>query len=95
MGVLKQEDLAALREAFRRLETSVSNSDLASVEAATSDLRDLMANFGVTAPVVQERDLQLVRELDAASGDLSALLASRLRAFQLAISAWQAPEPGR
>jgi hypothetical protein len=95
MGVLKQEDLVVLREAFRRLEAAVSNSDLASVEAATSELRDLMINFGVPAPIVQERDLPLVRELDAASDDLSALLASRLRAFQLAISAWQVPEPGR
>ena len=73
MGVLKEEDLGALRDAFRRLESAVSVSD----------------------PVVQERDLHLVRQLDDATDDLAALLASRLRAFQLAISAWQGPEPRR
>jgi hypothetical protein len=95
MGVLKEEDLVALRDAVCRLESAVSVSDLSSVEAATSELRDLMSSFGVPAPVVQERDLHLVRQLDDASDDLAALLASRLRAFQLAISAWQGPEPRR
>ena len=95
MGVLKEEDLLALRDAFRRLEEAVSVSDLPSVEVATVQLRDLMSSLGVAEPVVQERDLALVRQLDAASEDLSALLASRLRAFQLAITAWQGPEPGR
>jgi hypothetical protein len=95
MGVLREEDLILLREAFRRLEDAVSISDLPSVEAATTQLRDLMSSLGVAEPAVQERDLQLVRELDAASEDISAVLASRLRAFQLAITAWQGPEPGR
>ena len=95
MGVSKEEDLLALREAFRRLETAVSVSDLPSVEAATIQLRDLMSSLGVAEPAVQKHDLELVRQLDAASGDLAELLASRLRAFQLAITAWQGPEPGR
>jgi hypothetical protein len=95
MGAVKEEDLVALREAFRRLETAVSISDLPSVESATAELRDLMIRVGVASSVVQERDLALVRQLDAASEDLSALLDSRLRAFQLAISAWQGPESGR
>jgi len=95
MGVLKEQDLLALRETFRRLEEAVSISDLPAVEAATVQLRDLMSSLGVAEPAVQDRDIELVRQLDAASGDLSALLASRLRAFQLAIAAWQGPEPGR
>ena len=95
MQVLQEDYLVALRESFRKLEDAVAGSNIASVEAATTHLRELMARVGVGDPTVLERDVTLVREVDASSEDLSALLASRLRAFKLALAAWQSPDPGR
>ncbi len=92
--VLKEDDLIGLRDAFRELERAVLVADLGSVEAATSNLRGLMDRVGVSESVATQ-DLMLLRDLDASSGDLSALLESRLRAFKLAIAAWQGPDPGR
>jgi len=92
--VLKEDDLVSLRDAFRELERAVHVSDLASVEAATFNLRNLLAQVGV-ADSVATQDLSFLRDLDASSGDLSALLESRLRAFKIAIAAWQGPDPGR
>jgi len=92
---MKDSDLLALRDAFRKLEEAVMASNIASVEAATFHLRSLMERFGSVAPVVLERDIALVRQVDASSEHASALLASRLRAFDIAIAAWQGPDPGR
>jgi hypothetical protein len=92
--VLKEEDLVGLRDAFRELEQAVAISDLASVESATMRLRDLMDRVGASNAVL-ESDRSLLRDLDSTSGDVSALLDSRLRAFKLAIAAWQGPAPGR
>jgi len=95
MQVLQEDYLVALRDAFRKLEDAISVSNLASVESATNHLRELMARVGLGDPTVLERDVALVRAVDASSEDLAALLASRLRAFKLALAAWQSPDPGR
>ena len=85
----------ALREAFRRMEAAVIASDLSSVDSAADDIRTLMAQFGDVAPSVLERDVSLFRQVDASSENASDILASRLRAFEIAIAAWQGPDPGR
>ena len=93
--VLQESDLLALRDAFRRLESAVAASDLPSVDSATSHLRSLMERVGEVEPSVLERDIALVRQADAAGENASAILASRLRAFEIAIAAWQGPDPRR
>ena len=93
--VLQESDLLALRDAFRRLEAAVTASDLSSVDSATSHLRSLMERVGDVAPSVLERDIASVRQADAAGESASAILASRLRAFEIAIAAWQSPDPRR
>lgn len=95
MQVLQEDYLVALRDAFNRLEHAVSVSDIASVETTTVQLRELMGHVGVAEPVVSECDLALLRQVNASGEELSALLASRLRAFKLALAAWQGPDPGR
>jgi len=85
----------ALRDAFRRLEAALAASDLPTVDSAASHLRSLMEPFGGVAPSVLERDIALVRQVDASCEIASDILASRLRAFEIAISAWQSPDPGR
>jgi hypothetical protein len=93
--VLQGSDLLALRDSFRKLEAAVAASDLASVDSAASELRSLMERFGGVAPSVLERDIAMVRQVDASSESVSAILASRLRAFEIAIAAWQDPDPRR
>lgn len=95
MQVLQESDLFDLRNAFRKLEEAVMASNLAAVDSAVSHLRALMERFGDVAPAVLERDVALVRQIDASGEHTSELLASRLRAFELAIAAWQGPVPGR
>ena len=85
----------ALRDAFRRLESAVAASDLPSVDSAADHLRSLMEPFGGVAPSILEQDVALLRQLDGSSENISAILASRLRAFEIAIAAWQSPDPGR
>jgi len=93
--VLQESDLLALREAFRRMEAAVIASDLSSVDSAANHLRSLIAQFEDLAPSVLERDIPLFRQVDASSENASDILASRLRAFEIAIAAWQGPDPGR
>lgn len=95
MQVLQEDYLVALRDAFRKLEEAVSVSNLALVESATVHLRELMGRVGAGGSAVLERDVALLRQVDESGEELSALLASRLRAFKLALAAWQSPDPGR
>ena len=93
--VLQEDYIVALRDAFRELENAVAISDLAAVESVTTSLNELMSRVGVSDPSISDSDLTLLRQVDASSEDLSVLLASRLRAFKLALAAWQGPDPGR
>jgi C4-dicarboxylate-specific signal transduction histidine kinase len=95
MQVLQESDLFDLRDAFRKLEEAVMASNLAAVDSAVSNLRGLMDRFQDITPAVLERDVALIRQIDASGEHTSAVLASRLRAFDLAIAAWQDPVPGR
>ena len=95
MQVLQESDLFDLRDAFRKLEEAVMASNLAAVDSAVSNLRGLMDRFQDITPAVLERDVALIRQIDALGEHTSAVLASRLRAFDLAIAAWQDPVPGR
>ena len=95
MQVLQESDLFDLRDAFRKLEEAVMASNLAAVDSAVSNLRGLMDRVQDITPAVLERDVALIRQIDASGEHTSAVLASRLRAFDLAIAAWQDPVPGR
>lgn len=92
-SVQPSSDLLALREVFSQLGRALAVSDLSGVEASTEALRRFLAKEG---PAQRENvDQALVKELDLASADVAALLASRLRAYDSAIAAWREAEESK
>ncbi len=89
-SVQNSSDLLALREVFAQLGRAIAVSDLSGVEASTEALRRFLATEGPAKRSSVDRDL--VEQLDLASADVAALLASRLRAYDSAISAWREAE---
>ena len=83
-------EFLALREVFAQLGRAIAVSDLPAVEASTEALRRFIAETGETFP--EGLDRSLVEDLDMASADVAALLASRLRAYDSAIAAWREAE---
>ncbi len=86
---MHQPDLLALREVFAQLGQAIAVSDLPALEASTEALRDYLARGASGFP---EKDRALVAELDRMSEELAHALASRLRAYDLAITAWRETE---
>ena len=86
-------DLISLRDAVTQLGRAIAVSDLAVVEASTAQIKLLIERAHEASPFAGERHLAIVKELDATSQDIETLLASRLRAFDMAIAAWRDPDP--
>jgi len=91
--MFQNSDLIALRDAVTQLGRSIEVSDLASVEASTARIKDLLTYDFSAEPQIMANLKPLVEEVAACSEELAALLASRLRAFDIAIAAWRDPDP--
>ncbi len=89
-----EEDLLSLREAVTQLGRAIAVSDLALVESATAQIKALVERANASGGEARESQRALIQELEGASQEIETLLASRLRAFDIAIAAWRTPEPG-
>ena len=83
-------ELLALREAFAQLGRAIAVSDLENIEASTEALRGFLARMQDVSP--EGLDRSTLEQLDLASADVADLLASRLRAYDMAIAAWRETE---
>ena len=63
------------------------------VEASTAQIKLLIDQANAEAPLTRDSQLALIQALDASSQEIEAVLASRLRAFDIAIAAWRDPDP--
>ena len=90
----QDSDLLALRDAVTQLGRAIVVGDLALVEACTAQIKLLIEQANTLAPLTRESQLALIQALDASSQEIEAVLASRLRAFDIAIAAWRDPDPG-
>jgi len=64
------------------------------VEAATAQIKLLVDQANAQGEAARESQRALLQQLEAASQEIETVLASRLRAFDIAIAAWRAPEAG-
>jgi hypothetical protein len=83
-------EFLALREAFAQLGRAIAVSDLDNIEASTEALRGFIARMQDVSP--DGLDRAALEQIDLASADVAELLASRLRAYDLAIAAWREAE---
>ena len=90
----QDSDLLALRDAVTQLGRAIAVGDLALVEASTAQIKLLIDQANAEAPLTRDSQLALIQALDASSQEIEAVLASRLRAFDIAIAAWRDPDPG-
>ena len=90
----QDSDLLALRDAVTQLGRAIVVGDLALVETCTAQIKLLIEQANTLAPLTRESQLALIKALDASSQEIEAVLASRLRAFDIAIAAWRDPDPG-
>ena len=90
---LQDSELFALRDAVAQLGRALAVSDLAAVEASTAQIKGLVEGDGAFA--ADRSQLPLIQKVDASTQEIATLLASRLRAFDIAIAAWREPDAGR
>ena len=83
-------EFLALREAFAQLGRAIAVSDLENIEASTEALRGFLARMQDVSP--GDLDRAALEQIDLASADVADLLASRLRAYDMAIAAWREAE---
>lgn len=89
-SVSTMSEFLALREAFAQLGRAIAVSDLDNIEASTEALRGFIARMQDVSP--EGLDRAALEQIDLASADVAELLASRLRAYDLAIAAWREAE---
>ena len=89
-SVSNVSEFLALREAFAQLGRAIAVSDLENIEASTEALRGFMARMQDVAP--EGLDRAALEQIDLASANVAELLASRLRAYDMAIAAWREAE---
>jgi hypothetical protein len=88
----QDQQLLALRDCFTQLQKAVTRSDLEMVERATSELYALLEGATQLDADAIRAQHALVEEVSALSAEVEALLASRLHAYDLAMSAWHKAE---
>jgi len=88
----QDQQLLALRDCFAQLQQAITRSDLETVERATGELHALMEGATMLDADAIRAQRGLVEEVSSLSADVEALLASRLNAFDLAMSAWHQAE---
>ena len=89
-SVSNVSEFLALREAFAQLSRAIAVSDLENIEASTEALRGFMTRMRDVTP--EGVDRAALEQIDLASADVAELLASRLRAYDMAIAAWREAE---
>ena len=89
-SVSNVSEFLALREAFAQLGRAIAVSDLENIEASTEALRGFMTRMQDVTP--EGVDRAALEQIDLASADVAELLASRLRAYDMAIAAWREAE---
>jgi hypothetical protein len=89
-----EADLLTLRDAVTQLGRAIAVSDLALVESSTAQIKLLVDRANAGGETARASQRALIEELEAASQEIETLLASRLRAFDIAIAAWRATDPG-
>ena len=89
-SVSNVSEILALREAFVQLGRAIAVSDLENIEASTEALRGFLARMQDVSP--GDLDQAALEQIDLASADVADLLASRLRAYDMAIAAWREAE---
>ena len=89
-SVSNMSEFLALREAFAQLSQAIAVSDLENIEASTEALRSFMARMQDVTP--EGLDRAALEQIDLASANVAELLASRLRAYDMAIAAWREAE---
>ena len=89
-SVSNVSEILALREAFVQLGRAIAVSDLNAVETTTEALRGFLARMQDISP--DGLDRAALEQIDLASADVADLLASRLRAYDMAIAAWREAE---
>ena len=89
-AVSNVSEFLALREAFAQLGRAIAVSDLENIEASTEALRGFMTRMQDVTP--EGVDRAALEQIDLASADVAELLASRLRAYDMAIAAWREAE---
>ena len=85
------QDLTQLRDMFVTLRDALAVNDVAGVEAATEKLRAAFDTLATGAPLSPEAQ-NMLRDVAALSGDVAAVLASRMRAFDHVIEALRTDE---
>jgi len=83
-------DFLSLRVAFAQLSQAIAVSDLENIEASTKALRGFMTRMQDVTP--EGLDRAALEQIDLASANVAELLASRLRAYDMAIAAWREAE---
>jgi hypothetical protein len=91
--IFQDAELFALRDAVTQLGRAIAVSDLAAVEASTAQIQSLIEGQGDR--MIERSQAPLLEEVNASTQELADLLASRLRAYDMAIAAWREPAPGR
>ncbi len=89
-SVSNMSEFLALREAFAQLSQAIAVSDLENIEASTEALRGFMSRMQDVTP--EGLDRAALEQIDLASANVAELLASRLRAYDMAIAAWREAE---
>ncbi|NDA47159.1 MAG: hypothetical protein EBY21_07780 [Alphaproteobacteria bacterium] len=83
------DDLKHLQTLLLDLQQAVARSDLVLIETLTRQIADWLGAAAQAPAGLSEADKALVREMDGLSEGLSDEIASRLRAYGLAIEAWR------
>ena len=83
------DDLKQLQSLLMDLQQAVAGSDIVLIETLTRQIADWLGAAAQSPQGLSEADKALVREMDGLSASLSDEIASRLRAYGLAIEAWR------
>ncbi len=88
----QDQQLLALRDCFAQLRKAIVGSDLETVERTTAELYALMDSATTLDADAIRAQRSLVEEVSSLSAEVETLLASRLNAYDLAMSAWHKAE---
>ena len=86
------DDLNHLQSLLLDLQQAVAGSDVVLIETLTRQIADWLGAANASPTGLSEAEKALVREMDGLSASLSDEIASRLRAYGLAIEAWRSAQ---
>jgi hypothetical protein len=83
------DDLKHLQSLLLDLQQAVAGSDVVLIETLTRQIADWLGAASQSPNGLSEAEKALIRDMDGVSASLSDEIASRLRAYGLAIEAWR------